>query len=371
MSHADRQGQALEHARARGADALLCADAANVHWLTGVATDIETGASPFAPPPVVVLAVGEPTRVIVSVDDAPAVASAAVELVTYEGFTTGPLEGEERARAHVAAALAGRTIAVDGLLACGLVARRGASLAAEIGPALRDARAVKDAAAVAAIRAALAVADAGQARLRELVGEELTEIELLGALRTATDTAAGARAPLLADLVSGPRTAGVGGPPTPRAIGRGELVLCDLAPRVGGWWGDSCATVVWGGEVRDEVRAAHARVAEALERALDLVRPGAVAGDVDAAVRAGLDYPHHTGHGIGSAYHEAPRLVPGAPTVLREGMVIALEPGFYAPSYGIRLEHVVRVTADGCEDLSGHGLELLDPVPNPSQGVSP
>jgi Xaa-Pro aminopeptidase len=39
-------------------------------------------------------------------------------------------------------------------------------------------------------------------------------------------------------------------------------------------------------------------------------------------------------------------------------MVIALEPGFYGEDFGIRLEHVVRVTQDGCEDLSTHGLEL-------------
>jgi Xaa-Pro aminopeptidase len=370
MSLADRQAAALEQARAHGADALLCAEADHVHWLGGVASDIETGASPFAPGPILVLTGDAPAHLVISADDAPAAPPAGIDMVSYEGFTTGPLAGDRRARAHVAAALAGRPVAVDGLAAAGLARVAGATVVAEAGAALTQARAVKDADALAGVRAAIAVADAGQARLRELSGAELTEVELFGAIRTAMESAAGGRVPVLADLVSGARTATGGGPPSDRAIQPGDLVLCDLAPRVDGWWGDSCATVVWGDDAPStaELRDRHAHVAQALERAIDLVRPGAVAGEIDARVRAGLDFPHHTGHGIGSSYHEHPRLVPAAPTVLREGMVIALEPGSYADSVGIRLEHVVRVTADGCEDLSGHPIGLH--ARHPIRGVS-
>ncbi|MDW5598435.1 M24 family metallopeptidase, partial [Conexibacter stalactiti] len=159
------------------------------------------------------------------------------------------------------------------------------------------------------------------------------------------------------DPGSGPRPAGAGAPTSARVVGDGELILCDLAPRVGGHWGDSCATVAVG-EPPAAARAAHRRVHDALQRAIDAIRPGASAAEIDALTRAGLDYPHHTGHGIGSSYHERPRLVPEAPGLLREGMVLALEPALYADDFGIRLEHVVRVTADGCEVLSRHRLEL-------------
>jgi Xaa-Pro aminopeptidase len=150
----------------------------------------------------------------------------------------------------------------------------------------------------------------------------------------------------------------MGGPPSARVVNAGEVVLCDLAPRVNGTWADSCATVVLG-EPTPDLTAAHAKVLDALHRAMEAIRPGVAAGEVDALARAGLDYPHHTGHGIGSSYHEEPRLVPGATTPLQAGMVIALEPALYAPGdFGIRLEHVVVVTADGCEDLSSHSLDL-------------
>jgi len=50
--------------------------------------------------------------------------------------------------------------------------------------------------------------------------------------------------------------------------------------------------------------------------------------------------------------------VPGSQTVLEQGMVVAFEPGCYGDGEGARVEQVVLVTADGCEILSGHGLEL-------------
>ncbi len=87
------------------------------------------------------------------------------------------------------------------------------------------------------------------------------------------------------------------------------------------------------------------------------VRPGAVAGELDALARTKLEFPHHTGHGIGAGWHEEPRIVPGSRTVLEEGMVVAIEPGTYRDA-GVRLEQVVVVTATGCDVLSGHDLSL-------------
>lgn len=88
------------------------------------------------------------------------------------------------------------------------------------------------------------------------------------------------------------------------------------------------------------------------------MRAGLVAGELDALVRAGLDYPHHTGHGIGAGFFEEPYVIPGSPTMLEPGMVLAIEPGRYASGFGVRVEQVVLVEEDGCETLSGHDLNL-------------
>ena len=170
------------------------------------------------------------------------------------------------------------------------------------------------------------------------------------------ESTAEARLPVLADLVSGPRTAEVGGPPSARVLAKGDLVLCDLVPRVGGYWGDSCATFAIG-EPSAAAHAAHARARTTLADVVAAIRPGAVAGELDALARTRLEFPHHTGHGLGTSWHEEPRLIPGSTVVLEEGMVVAIEPGTYE-NVGVRLERVVLVTAEGCEVLSGHDLSL-------------
>ena len=185
----------------------------------------------------------------------------------------------------------------------------------------------------------------------------MTELDLWALVRAAIEGEAGERTPVVADLVTGPRTADVGGPPGDRALAEGELVLCDLVPRRRGYWGDSCSTFAVG-EPSAAARSHHRAASEALERAIEAVRPGVVAGDIDARARPGLEYPHHTGHGLGTSFHEEPRLVPGSTVVLEPGMVIALEPGSYEGGEGVRVEQIVLVTDQGCELLSGHELAL-------------
>jgi Xaa-Pro dipeptidase len=355
MSAADRRERARELLREHGADVLVASDPATVQWLTGVAADIETGPSPFGQPPVAVLGRDGAAHLVVSEDDAPAAAPAGVELAPYTGFTTGPLDGPVAAHDLVRALVRDRgAVAVD--TPAQLPPVDGAGLC-DLSRPLQRLRAVKDADEIAAIRRAIAVCDEGQRTLRAAVAAGVDELRLHGAVRTAMEVAAGARVALLSDLVSGERSAGMGGPPSARVVADGDAILCDLVPRVGGVWGDSCATVVCG-EPPAELRADHRRVRDTLARLIDAVRPGVAAGDLDALARRDLTFAHHTGHGIGGSYHEEPRIVPGAEAVLEPGMVLALEPGLYGAGHGVRLEHVVLVTEDGCEVLSRHSLQL-------------
>jgi Xaa-Pro aminopeptidase len=65
--------------------------------------------------------------------------------------------------------------------------------------------------------------------------------------------------------------------------------------------------------------------------------------------RAGLDFDHGTGHGIGSylSVHEGPqRLAKTGTTALAPGMIVSNEPGYYAASaFGIRIENLLAVEA--------------------------
>jgi Xaa-Pro dipeptidase len=350
-----RQERALAVARELGADGVLAADAATVTWLTGLEIDVESGPSPFALPPFAVLTADAPPIVVASADMADAVGAAGCLHEPYEGFTTGPLDPLAGAARALAAAADGRRLAAElGSLPAPLL--DGLSLVDATG-AFSAARSVKDADELERLRAALALCDVGQREARARAEPGMTEIELWGLVRAAVERAAGCRTPLLADLASGARTGETGGPPGERALAEGDLVLCDLVPRRHGYWGDSCATFALA-PASPTAREKHARAREALARGLESIRPGVLAGALDEVVRGDLVYPHHSGHGLGTSWHEEPRIVPGNKTVLEAGMVVALEPGVYAVGEGVRVEQVVLVTQDGCELLSGYALDL-------------
>jgi Xaa-Pro aminopeptidase len=331
---------------------LVSADPATVSWLTGHVPDIEWGPSPFSAPPVVVVDSSGAIRLVCSEDEAAGLAPD-VEPVTFPGFALEDVDRRARSTELALSLLHGR---IAGELASlpGEIARAELD---DVGDALQRARAVKDPDEIDAIRAAIAICDAGQAAARSALRAGGTELELWTEVRHAMETAAASRLPVLADLVTGPRTAEIGGPPTDRRIEDGDLLIVDLVPRVGAYWGDSCATIATA-EPPAAAREAHGRALEALEQAKAAIRPGARAGEVDAIARSYLSFPHHTGHGIGLETHEQPRIIPGSDQALEPGMVVALEPGTYTDDWGLRVEQVVLVTGDGHELLSGHDLSL-------------
>jgi Xaa-Pro dipeptidase len=355
------------------ADALVTADPGLVRMLAGHAADIGSGPSPFALPAVVVAARDAPVQLVCSADEAPE----GDGVHAYEGFTTAPADPLAGALAALAPAVAAagadpaRTLVDGAHTPAGLLpAIEGAAAAPVTG--LAALTAVKTEREVEAVAATLRLCEAGQAAARAATREGAGELDLWAAVAGAIDAAAGGRTTVMADLVTGPRTEDVGGPPGTRTVARGDLVLTDLVPRLDGIWGDSCAT--WAvGEPPPAAVEMHAAARRALEAGLAALRPGATAGDVDRAVRAeveaaGHSYPHHTGHGVGFRWHEEPRIIPGATTVLEPGMVVALEPGAYGGGLGVRVEVVSVVTDDGCRVLSRHGLGLdagasVEPTP--------
>jgi Xaa-Pro aminopeptidase len=348
-----RRERALDVAAGAGAEALVVAGPPLVTWLTGFAPEIELGPSVFQLSAVAVLRHGSEPVLVVSEDEAGAAEETGCEVAAYPGFGIDPIDPVGRARTTLARVVDGGRIAIDAGAFPAALAREIDWV--DVGRELEGAKAVKDPDEVEALRAAIRVCDAGQAAARAHAVAGITELELWAHVRAAMEHAAESRIPVIADLVSGPRTCDVGGPPSGRVVRDGDLVLCDLVPRVSGYWGDSCATFGLG-EQSAEVQETHALARQTLAEVLAAIRPGVAASDLDADARARLEFPHHTGHGIGTTWHEEPRLVPESPTILEEGMVVAVEPGTYG--VGLRVEQVVLVTANGSETLSGHDLSL-------------
>jgi Xaa-Pro dipeptidase len=91
--------------------------------------------------------------------------------------------------------------------------------------------------------------------------------------------------------------------------------------------------------------------------AFALLRPGVACAEIDAQVNAFLEGSgfadfrtrlHRCGHGFGLGNHEPPWIALGSPHVLRENMLVSIEPGLYAHGQGgYRHSDTVLVTRDG------------------------
>jgi Xaa-Pro aminopeptidase len=222
----------------------------------------------------------------------------------------------------------------------------------DIATALERARTVKFDDEVAAVRSACEIADLVQQTVKERAEPGAREIDVAAEAVARSWEAAGCRFAILLQLSAGDATAAMGGwEPGERRLTSGDLVCTDTAPWLRGYWSDTCNAVVVG-----EPTARHTEMFELVNRALhvgiEAARPGVEARIVDAACRsvvqdAGYDYPHHSGHGLGLAHTEPPRITPDSGEVIEEGMVLALEPGVYIDGWGgFRHEHVFRVGAE-------------------------
>ena len=161
-------------------------------------------------------------------------------------------------------------------------------------------------------------------------------------------------------------------------IGPGEPIVLDLFPRdrASGCYADMTRTFVVG-TVSAELRKYHTLTREALDRALAAIRPGVTGDELHRLVCEFFDehgqptlltkepgtvladgFFHSLGHGVGLEVHEAPGLGRNG-AALVPGDVLAVEPGLYRSGYGgVRLEDLVLVTDDGCENLTSFPYEL-------------
>jgi len=246
----------------------------------------------------------------------------------------------------------------------------------EAGGLLRTLRAVKDADEIILIEQSQkineAVLDAALEATARTDGT-LTELELQTAIRKcmlergveeafATIVAFGASSSLPHAVPGNQQLAGQ------------AVVLVDMGVRFEHYCSDMTRTFLLAGEdsasEQGKLAAIYDIVLEAQAAALQAVRAGVEAWEVDHAAREviakagyGEYFGHGLGHGVGIEIHEAPRLGLNSNEVLREGMVVTIEPGIYLPGTGgVRIEDLVVVEQRGCRNLTSFSKspDLLD-----------
>jgi len=230
---------------------------------------------------------------------------------------------------------------------------------------IKNLRAVKDAHELTLIRKAIDISSNAFFHVTEILKEGVVEREVALEMecfmkRTGADA-------LGFDIIiaSGKRSALPHGKASGKRIEKGDFILIDFGSGFQGYHSDQTRTVICGSPSSEQQKV-YQIVKEAHDKAMEKVRPGIPAGEVDGAARDhirnkgyGEYFGHGTGHGIGLAVHEDPTINSENKGPVQEGMVFTIEPGIYLPDRGgVRIEDMVLVTAHGAEALTYLPIEM-------------
>lgn len=237
----------------------------------------------------------------------------------------------------------------------------------DLGPLVNELRLIKSPAEIALMRKAALVADGALARAAARCVPGASQ-------RDAAKAAVEAFVELGAEAAwPGPISAGRGGDFLHAALSdaplaAGDIVHIELIPRVEGYSGRimRCVSI---GEPSPELARAAEKLAEIQDRQIAAIKPGAVAGDVDAILRdavlkAGLrqQFDHISGYTLGLYSHATPRTSdftrifhPGADWRIEAGMVFHI----YVAASGVSFSETVLVTATGAERLTKTPRKLI------------
>jgi Xaa-Pro dipeptidase len=342
---------------------------ASVCWLTGFAPPVQVGPNLFtASYPLLWYDDGQFTLIVVEsyADLAePFSMQPDCAVLTYEGYTpdapiasaTHLLDAFTTLLANTQSKQIGIESAYTSDMIAGIMRNKVHEMIA-IDGWLEPLRMVKTEEELVKLRRNFKLTDIGHAVARQATQVGKREIDVWNALHSAVQDAAGCRVPVGNDCVVGRREQNIGGWPRDWELLPNDSLIVDLSVVLDGYWSDSCGTY-YVQERTAEQEKIHRIVTDALEYGISLVRPGAVAKDIDQKVRQFIidrgypAYPHHTGHGVGVSGHELPRIAPYSDEILQSGMIIMLEPGIYFPGQlGVRLEDAVLVTSNGGEVLT-------------------
>lgn len=234
---------------------------------------------------------------------------------------------------------------------------------------MNDLRMVKDAAEIAALRAAGAAVDRIAARLQngEIALAGRTEAQVSAELSRQIREEGHERVNF-AIVAAGENAASPHHHPGDRVIRAGEIVLCDFGGTMAGYCSDITRCVHLG-TPSGEVVEAYAVLQRAQAAGVAAGVVGAACADVDRAARKvisdagfGEYFIHRTGHGIGMEEHEDPYMVEGNELSIAAGHAFSVEPGIYLPGrWGMRLEDIVVATPSGPDamNVADHSLVVL------------
>ena len=226
-------------------------------------------------------------------------------------------------------------------------------------------RGQKDAQEQEKMRQASRINDLAMAEFKKLIRPGVSELEVARQIE-GIYRALGADGISFGPLVSfGKNAADPHHRPDQTVIQSGDVVLFDVGCKKDHYCSDMTRTFFYQ-SVTLEQREVYETVLRANLAGEAAIKPGARFCDVDRAARSVIEqagfgefFTHRLGHSIGLDVHEPGDANPYNTDRLREGNIFSCEPGVYLKGrFGVRIEDLCLVTADGLEKLNQYPKQL-------------
>lgn len=221
-------------------------------------------------------------------------------------------------------------------------------------------RMIKDHDEIDALRASANLAKVSMEYAKTIIKPGKRELDVVAELEYYMRRHGSTGVPFTMKVLAGENAVQTINVPGDQVIHAGDVVLLDFGATVQNYasdWTRSFA-VGYAGTAQQEL---YNLVWKIERECIKMIRPGVVYQELmERAMEVIHGHPYarwfnpYLGHSIGITSQEWPPIIPGSEVVLKENMVITIEPGVYIPGIGgVRIEDEILVTGEGYEVLTG------------------
>lgn len=219
---------------------------------------------------------------------------------------------------------------------------------------IRDLRMVKSEREIAYIRQICGIASQGFARVPEIANAGQSLSSVFREFKRMLLELGADDVPYLVGGVDHPSYDDVISPPDDRPLYNGQILMLDTGATLNGYFCDFDRNYAVGTPTAS-AQSAYAKIYDATDAAMEMARPGVRACDLFAAMAKSMETQNSDvgrfGHGLGMQLTEWPSLAAWDETIIRENMVLTLEPSIDVDGGGIMVTEENILITDGAPIL--------------------